>query len=400
VIHLLRHFRNPRLLAAAALVALLLAVALWPETVPADTAAVIRGPMEVTIDEEGETRIRERFVVSAPVNGRVLRVDLEAGDRVARGDVLATFLPAAPALLDARSRAEARAAVGSAEAALGRAQAELERAEAAAVLARSEAARHRELARQQIVSAGLLEAREAELRAAEEALRAARFAVAGATHARAMARARLDPPERAGGAITITAPVDGVVLRRLRESEAVVAAGEPLLEVGDPRDLEIVSDLLSTDAVKVRPGNPVRVEQWGGDRTLSGSVRRVEPSGFMKVSALGVEEQRVNVVIDFADREEAWKALGDGYRVEVRIVVWRTADALKVPTTSLFRRGGAWAVFVVEGGRARTRTVEIGRRNGLEAEVTSGLSAGETVIVHPSDRIEDGLRVEARAGGA
>lgn len=394
-----RHLRNPRLLAALALVLGLFAVALWPEKVPADVATVGRGPLLVTVDEEGETRVRERFVVSAPVAGRVLRIDLEAGDRVARGAVLASFLPVDPALLDARSRAEARAAAGAADSALGRARAELQRAEAALALARSEAARHRELARAQIVAAGVLEAKEAELRAAEEALRAARFAVAGAGHERAMARARLDPPSGAGGAITIPSPVDGVVLRRLRESESVVAAGEPLLEVGDPRDLEIVSDMLSTDAVKVRPGNPVLVEQWGGDRTIHGTVRRVEPSGFMKVSALGVEEQRVNVVVDLADPEEAWTALGDGYRVEVRIVIWETKDAVKAPTTSLFRAGEKWSVFVVEDGRARARAVEIGRRNGLEAEVLEGLSAGERVILHPSDRIEEGVRV-APAGQA
>lgn len=388
-----RHVRNPRLLAGAGLVLVLLAVALWPERLPADVATAVRGPMQVTIDEEGETRVRERFVVSAPVAGRVLRVDLEAGDPVARGAVLATFLPADPALLDARARAEARESVAVAESALGRARAEVRRAQAALVLARSEVVRHRELARQQIVAGSLLEAKEAELRVTEQALRAAEFAAAGAAHERTMAQARLAPPARAGGAITIASPVAGVVLRRLRESEAVVAAGEPLLEVGDPRDLEIVSDLLSTDAVKVRPGSPVLVEQWGGEGTIRGRVRRVEPSGFMKLSALGVEEQRVNVVVDLQDPPGAWKALGDGYRVEVRIVLWESADVLKVPTASLFRRGEEWAVFAVEDGRARLRPVTIGRRNGLEAEVVSGLGAGATVVVHPSDRIEDGARV-------
>jgi HlyD family secretion protein len=196
--------------------------------------------------------------------------------------------------------------------------------------------------------------------------------------------------------MTIRSPVDGVVLRRVRESEAVVAPGEPLLELGDPAQLEIVSDLLSTDAVKVRPGNPVLIEQWGGDRTLRGRVRRVEPSGFMKVSALGVEEQRVNVLVDFEDPAEAWKALGDGYRVEVRIVVWESPDAVRVPTTSLFRKGDGWAVFAVEGGRARIRPVVVGRRNGLEAEVVSGVAPADRVIVHPGDRIVDGSRVAER----
>jgi HlyD family secretion protein len=392
-----RHLRNPRVLAGAALVAVLAAVALWPQSIEAEVAVVGKGPLQVTVDEEGETRVRDRFVVSAPVAGRVLRIELEPGDPVARGAVVATFLPADPVLLDARARAEARAAEGAAEAAVGRARAERERAKAALALARSERDRTRELAGQRIVSSEMLEARETAFRAAEEALRAAEFAVRAAEHEREMAQARVATPPRAGGRqTTIRAPIDGVVLRRVRESESVVAAGEPLLELGDPRRLEIVSDLLSTDAVKVRPGNPVLIEQWGGDRTLGGRVRRVEPSGFMKISALGVEEQRVNVVVDFDDPAGAWAALGDGYRVEVRIVIWEAPEVVKVPTTSLFRRGEEWAVFAVEGGRARERPVGVGRRNGLEAEITSGLAAGARVIVHPSDRVQDGTRVAAR----
>jgi HlyD family secretion protein len=392
-----RHLRNPRVLAGAALVAVLAAVALWPQSIEAEVAVVGKGPLQVTVDEEGETRVRDRFVVSAPVAGRVLRIELEPGDPVARGAVGATFLPADPVLLDARARAEARAAEGAAEAAVGRARAERERAKAALALARSERDRTRELAGQRIVSSEMLEARETAFRAAEEAVRAAEFAVRTAEHEREMAQARVATPPRAGGRqTTIRAPIDGVVLRRVRESESVVAAGEPLLELGDPRRLEIVSDLLSTDAVKVRPGNPVLIEQWGGDRTLGGRVRRVEPSGFMKISALGVEEQRVNVVVDFDDPAGAWAALGDGYRVEVRIVIWEAPEVVKVPTTSLFRRGEEWAVFAVEGGRARERPVGVGRRNGLEAEITSGLAAGARVIVHPSDRVQDGTRVAAR----
>jgi HlyD family secretion protein len=213
-----------------------------------------------------------------------------------------------------------------------------------------------------------------------------------------MARARL---LQAGGGpavpvIAIRSPIDGVVLKRHRESEAVVPAGEPLVDLGDPLRLEIVSDLLSTDAVKVRAGDRVLVEQWGGEAALRGRLRRVEPSGFMKVSALGVEEQRVNVLVDFEDPAEAWQALGDGYRVEVRIVVFEQEGVLKAPTSSLFRRGESWAVFTVEGGRARLRTVKIGRRNGLEAQVLEGLREGEQVIVHPSEALADGGRVTAR----
>ena len=395
----LRHLRNRKLEGAIALVAALLAVGFWPSATPVDTARVARGTLRVTVDDEGETRVRDRFVVSAPVAGRVLRIELEPGDRVTRETVVATFLPANAAPLDARSRTEAEAAVAAARATAGSAQAQREKAEAALALARAELDRHRELAAQRIVSRQLLEAKETEARAAAEALRAAEFAAASAGHQLEMARARLLPASASGVGrpFAICSPIDGVVLKRLRESEAVVPAGEPLLELGDPRLLEIVSDLLSTDAVRVRAGAPVLLEQWGGDRAIRARVRRVEPSGFMKVSALGVEEQRVNVVMDFEDPVEAWSVLGDGYRVEVRIVVWEGDGVLKVPTSSLFRRGDDWAVFAVNGGRAELRVVEVGRRNGAFAEVVSGLGEGEPVVLHPSDTLSNGSRVTPRA---
>jgi len=397
------YLKNRKLLVGLAVVGLLFLGALWPTSVPADIAMVEHGPLRVTIDEEGETRVRDRFVVSAPVAGRVLRIELEPGDPVRRGvTVLATFRPGDPSLLDARSRALAEAGVKAAEAALGRAKAERQRAQAAVELANSELTRHRALAAAQIVSQETIEARDNEARSAEEGQRAAEFAVVSAQHELSMARARLLQATSGGAAagqvITIRSPIDGVVLERQRESEAMVPAGEALLELGDPRQLEIVSDLLSTDAVKIAPGDPVLLERWGGERTLRGRVRRVEPSGFTKISALGVEEQRVNVVVDFADPAEAWKSLGDAYRVEVRIVIWQADDVLKVPTSSLFRHGDAWAVFAVADGRARLRALELGRRNGREAQVLSGLEAGEHVVVHPSETLEDGSRVTRREG--
>ncbi|HEY6552833.1 MAG TPA: efflux RND transporter periplasmic adaptor subunit [Vicinamibacteria bacterium] len=396
----LRHLKNRKLQAGLALVAALLAVAFWPSAVAVDTALAARGTLRVTVDEEGETRVRHRFVVSAPVAGRVLRIALEPGDPVRRGQtVVATFMPAAPAPLDLRSRAEAEAGEAAARATLGGARAERERARAALSLAESERERHRELASQRIVSRQVLEARETEARASSEALRAAEFAVATAEQQLEMARARLmqGASGSAGRAITLRSPIDGVVFKRLRESEAVVAAGVPLLEIGDPRGLEIVSDLLSTDAVKVAPGAAVLLEQWGGDHPIRALVRRVEPSGFMKISALGVEEQRVNVVMDFEDPLEAWSALGDGYRVEVRIVVWEGDGVLKVPASSLFRRGEDWAVFATQGGRAVFKKVEVGRRNGSEAQILSGLGEGESVVLHPSDSLRDGSRITPRA---
>ena len=391
--------RNRKVVAALALVLALLAVALWPEAVPVDVAPVETGVLQVTVEDEGETRVRDRFVISAPVAGRLRRIELEPADAVRRGQVVATLLPAPPALLDARTRAEAAATVEAARAAQGRARAERARAQAAQELARSELERQRELARSGIVSAESLERAQAEARTAQEALRAAQFAVAGAEHELERAQAVLLQATGGGGgrALELRSPVDGVVLRRLRESEAVVPPGEPLLEVGDPRDLEIVSDLLSADAVKVRARQPVLVEQWGGENPLRGHVRLVEPSGFMKISALGVEEQRVNVIVDFEDPAAASRDLGDGYRVEVRIVVWEAKDVVTAPTSSLFRRGEGWAVFVVEGGRARLRPITVGERNGLQAQVRAGLRPGEQVIVHPADAIEDGDRVAPRA---
>lgn len=388
-----RLLRNPRVLALGGFVLLLVLMAAWPDRLEVETAVVERGPMEVTVDEEAETRVRDRFVLSSPVTGRVRRIDLEPGDRVRKGQPLATL---APAPLDPRTRAESAQAAAAAAASVGQARAERQRAEAALRLARSELERLRALSREQIVSAQALEAQETAVRTAQDSLRAADFAVATAGHNREMARARLLEGPRAGaGPLEVRAPLDAVVLKRYRESESVVPAGEPLLELGDPRALEIVSDLLSTDAVKVRPGQPVWIEQWGGDHPLRGRVRVVEPSGFMKVSALGVEEQRVNVVIDFEDPPDARPALGDAYRVEVRVVVWEAKDTLKVPTSALFRHGQSWAVFVADGGRARLREVEIGRRNGLTAQVLKGLEAGTRVVVHPADTLADGARIKA-----
>jgi HlyD family secretion protein len=378
----------------------LVGVAAWPGSVAVDVAPVQEGPLQVTVDEEGETRVRDRFVVSAPVSGRVLRVELEPGDRIAPGLVVATIEPAPSTPLDPRTRAEASARVQAAQAGVGRARAELQRARAARDLAAAEARRARGLA--DVISQQERDLRESQARIAEQELTAAEFAVRTAEEELRVARAQLLPSaaaaSRRGEPVSVRAPAGGVVLKRVRESEAVVAAGEPLLEVGDPRRLEIVSDLLSVDAVKVRPGSSVRIEQWGGDRPLSGRVRLVEPSGFTKISALGVEEQRVNVIIDFVDPAEAWEALGDGYRVEVRIVVWQQDRVLKAPTSSLFRTRDGFAVFVVDEGTARLRPVKVGQRSGTEAQILGGLTPNERVVVHPPDTLSDGARISVREG--
>ncbi len=396
-----RLFRNRLVIGTVGLAAALLAVALWPRTVEVDVATVARGPMQVTVDDEGETRVRERFAVTAPVAGRLERVELEPGDPVVRGQtVLARIVPATSALLDPRTRAELSGAAEGARAALGQARADRDQAAASLERARATERRQQQLAEAGLVATDALEASRTARRVAEEAFRAAGFTVARAEYEVQVARARLAAPTSGGGAaIRLVAPIDGIVLKRHRESESVVAAGEPLLDLGDPGDLEVVADLLSSEAVRVSPGDPVWLEQWGGGGALAGRVRRVEPSGFTKVSALGVEEQRVNVIVEIDDAAAA-RRLGDGYRVEVRIVVWQEDSVVTVPIGSLFRRGDAWAVFVVQDGRARERAARIGERNGTVAQVLEGLGEHDIVVLYPPDTLQDGMRVAPRAAAA
>lgn len=392
-----RLLKNRRLWIALIVVAGLVAVALWPATVPVETTTASRGPLLVTVDEEGRTRVRDRYVVAAPVMGRVLRIELEPGDKVHRGDVVARLRPETPSLLDARSRAEAEAALQMARATVGRAQAEEQRARAALVQAERELKRSRELVAEGLATAQQLDEREADVRTLLEQVNAASYAARAAAADVERSQARLAPTGTDGGrVVSVPAPVDGVVLRRVRESETVVPAGDPLIEIGDPSQLEIVVDLLSVDAVRVQTGARVLVEQWGGAKTLDARVRRVEPSGFTKISALGVEEQRVNVILEFVDPADAWAALGDGYRVEARIVTWESTDVLKVPTGTLIRSGEDWAVYAIRNGMAEMVRVMLGHQNGQEAEVTSGLEAGETLILHPGDTIAPGVRVAPR----
>jgi len=392
---MIRFLNDRRLLLSTVVIGGLTAIALWPSAVAVDVAAVSRGPLVVTVDEEGRTRVRDRFVVTAPVAGRVLRIELDPGDRVARGDVLARLQPESPPLLDARTRAEAAAAVTSAEATLGHARAEEQRAHAAWAQAQRELARTRRLTSAGVTTAQDLDAREADALVAGEAVNAAAFAVRAASAEVERAKARVATSVSASGAaVAVRAPVNGVVLQRLRESESVVPAGEPLIAIGDPGQIEIVTDLLSTDAVRVKPGARATIEQWGGEPALAAIVRRIEPAGFTKVSALGVEEQRVNVVLDFVDADdEADALLGDAYRVETRIVLWEAPNVLKVPTNALFRDNTQWAVYVVSGGRARLTLVEIGHQTAQEAEVMNGLTESSMVIVHPGDLVRDGTRI-------
>jgi len=376
-------------------------VALRPDPFLVDVATVGRGPLRVTMDEEGETRVRDRFVVSAPFTGRILRIELEPGEPVRAGGVLAVLRPAEANLLDVRSRASSEASVRTAEAALGRARSNRERARAELRFAQSDLKRAAALGKQGIVSREEVEVAQLAVETRQETLKAAEFEIQAAQSELSAARAGLLEAGQGGGggAYEVRSPVDGTVLRRLRESETVVPAGEPLMEVGDPASLEIVADLLSTDAARLRPGQPVEIEQWGGGKALAGRVRRVEPSGFLKISALGVEEQRVNVIIDLAGSPEERRGLGDGFRVEVRVVVWDSPDAVQVPTSALFRDEQGWAAFVLENGKAVRRRVEVGPQSDRAAAVLSGLKEGEKVIIHPSADVTDGVEVEERGKG-
>lgn len=370
-------------------------VAMRPSPLPVDLAPAIRGPLRVTLDEEGETRVRERFVVSSPVAGRILRIELEPGDPVSPGQVLAVVRPGAPQPLDTRTRANLRAQVQAAEAALGRARAGRERVQAELSLAQAEHQRFAALERQGIVSRERLEVAQASLETREALLAAADAEVRMAQHQLEAARASLleSTGEGTGVAVEVRAPSGGRVLRRLRESETVVAAGEPLLEVGDARNLEAVADFLSTDAARLRPGMKAELEPTLG-RVLLGTIRTIEPSGFTKISALGVEEQRVNVVIRLDEAPGDW--LADGFRVEVRAVVWEGKDVLKVPTSALFRDAEGWAAYVEKDGKATKRRLDVGWQNGLEAEIRGGLEVGDKVILHPSADVEDGAAVAER----
>lgn len=375
--------------------------AFMPKPLEVATATVERGFLRITLDEEGQTRVRDRYVVSAPVDGKVLRIEHEPGDTVRSGStILARFQPSRPGFLNSRTRAEAQARVARSEAQVERARVELDRANAERDHAEAELARHEQLHAEGLMADNRLEAARLRAVTASEAVRGAESAIVVSELELERARTSLIEAGATGtdqgDVIVLRSPISGVVLQRLRESESVVPSGEPLIEVGDPEDLEIVSDMLSMDAVQIDPGDPVLIEQWGGETTLRGVVRQVEPFGFTKISALGVEEQRVNVIVDFEDPRAAWEALGDGYRVEIRVVVWETDNSLKAPSSSLFRNGDDWAVYVIdELSLARLREVQIGRRNALEAEVLAGLEQGDQVIAYPGDSIEDGMEVLA-----
>lgn len=392
--------------AAAALVLSAFVYAFIPSPVAVETRNVLRGSLQITVEDDGKTRIKEKYVISSPLSGRLARVQLHAGDAVHAGDTIMTTLdPTAPTLLDARARAETGARLKAAEAARKRAEPALQVARERVHLATREFQRVQQIRDRGSVTEEDRDRIENRLRLATEELKIAEFNQQISEFELEMARSALIHVQRTADQdetssdewrVVFRSPISGKILRVFQESSSVVMAGTPLMEVGDPADLEIVIDVLSSDAVRIIPGNSVVVEDWGGDHPIKAHVRHVEPSGFTKVSALGVEEQRVNVIIDLDAPPSERPTLGDNYRVEARIVVGQADDVLKIPSGALFRHGDGLAVFAVDGGRARLRPVTIGRRGRLDAEVTSGLAEGEQVIVYPSDKIRNGVRLRLR----
>ncbi len=393
-----RRRKGWRYLVGAALLALIVA-GLWPAPLPVETATARRTDLAATVNEEGVTQVRHRYVVSSPVSGQLRRITLKPGAAVVANDtVLAVLEPAVGDILDNRSRAQAEARVRAAESQVAQAEANRDRAAAAYELTRTEAARQRTLARDRLVSQQELDIAENRERTAAQEDRAAAFALQVARYELEQARAVLQrgQTDPADGTVLmpITSPVSGRVLRVFQESARIVTGGTPLLEVGDPTDLEVRIEVLSRDGVAIAPGARVWLDQWGGERPLKAQVRLVEPAAFTKISALGVEEQRVNVLADLITPIDERSTLGDGYRVEARIERDRRANVLTVPAGALFQRDGRWRTFVVEGGRAREREVNTGLSNGVTTEVTAGLNEGDTVVVYPGDRVADGSRVE------
>lgn len=385
---------------AIAGVAGLVMMALRARPVEVELGAVQRGPLTVHVSEEGKTRIRNRYVVAAPVAGSMQRVTLKPGDEVKHGETVVTRIePGVSPLLDVRAKAEAQARVSGATAGRSRAEEALEMARTNLAYAETNWKRIQGTAGSGILSASdrdnihrELDLRQREVRSAEFALQVANFELEQAK----AALLQIEDP-KGGAMMEIKAPVDGVVLRVQQESATIVAPGAPILEIGDPNDLEIEAEILSRDAVAIKPGAVVSVEQWGGP-PVEARVRRVEPAAFTKVSALGVEEQRVLVLSDFAAQPAAIKALGDRYRVEVRVAVWHSDDVLLVPAGALFREGSEWKTFLLENGKAKAVTVKAGHTDGKMTEVLEGLKGGDQVLMHPPDSVKDGTEVVQRDG--
>lgn len=372
-----------------------------PKAVDVDLVDVSRGPLQVTIEEEGRTRLKERFVISAPTAGYMRRIDAKVGDSVRKGQILVTLEPLRSQALDPRSRAEAEATVSAAEASLNAAMEKERAAMADADYLERRLERITNLYAKGSVAKDQFDQAESEAKKARAVQRSAKAAV-DVSHAEfertKTTLQNFTPSGRTEkhDTIFVSSPVGGIIFRIYRDSEGAVNAGEPLMDIGDAKNLEVRVEVLSSDAVKIKKGTTVLFKHWGGDGTLTGIVRIVELAGFTKVSSLGVEEQRVLVIADITSPPEIWRVLGDGYRLETHFVVWEGNAILQVPASALFRSGKEWMVFVEDNGKARQRTVEVGQRNGLAAEIISGLKEKEKVIAHPDDSISNGKHIRPR----
>jgi len=384
-----------------AVTALALIYGFWPKAVLVETAKAIRGPFRLLIEEEGKTRVKDRFTISAPTAGFMRRVDLKAGDAVKKGDALFILEPLRSQVLDPRSRAEAEAAVAAARAAVNAAQEREKSAKVDTDYSADRLVRFKRLLASDAVAKEQVDQIEAQAKQAQALYLAARAAtqVARSDLKRAesvLAYSAARPGTDRQETVAVRSPKSGRVLKLYRESEGAVAMGEPVIDIGDAKDIEVRVELLSADAVKIKPGTPVFFERWGGDAALTGKVRTIEPSGFTKISSLGVEEQRVLVIVDLETPAPNRPQLGDGYRIEASFIVWEGQNVLQIPASALFRVGDQWAVFAVEGKRSHRKIVHIGHRNGLRAEVLSGIKEGAVVIAQPDDAIQDDNRIRER----
>jgi HlyD family secretion protein len=368
-----------------------------------DVASVEVGSLQVSIAEEGETRVRDIFELSSPLMGRVLRLEVEAGDEVIAAEtVVAKIEPNDPAFLDIRSEEEARAGVKASEALLMLAKAQLSEAESELEFAFSEMERTQRLVDRRLVSLRDLDQTKKNYKTKSASVETALASIKARESELAQAKARLVTPINIQGSsekckcLSLFSPTTGKILRVLHESEGIIEPGDVLVEIGNVSDLEIVVDFLSIDAVRIEPGQRVIIDHWGGDFFLNGIVQKVEPFGYTKVSSLGIEEQRVDVIINLVDSSDQWASLGHGYQVEARVILWQEENILKLPITSLFRKDLDWSVFVVEDGRAILKKIQLGKKNAFEAQVLSGLEEGELVILHPSNQVKNGVLVDKR----
>lgn len=390
--------KHPVITVSAIAITLLLAWGFWPQPVLVETNPVIRAPLTITIEEEGRTRVMDRYVIAAPVDGVTCRVQLNVGDAVTQGQVLLSITPLESQVLDARSRAHAVAKVDAAKSALRAAEERAHAAAATAQLASNDLKRMQPLMEKNVISKDAYDKAMTAANTAAASKRSADFSVDVARYELDAAKSVLEfgtgKSQQSADRVPVRAPITGKILKLAHECAGPVRTGEALLEVGDPAALEIEVDVLSADAVKIKPGMKVLFDRWGGEQPLEGKVRIIEPVGFTKVSALGVEEQRVLIISDFTSPAEQWQRLGDGYRVEARFILWHEDQVLQVPASSLFRYNNGWAVFVVENKQAKRRIVKVGQRNGLIAQILEGANEGERVVNHPSDNVEDGVSVK------